>query len=431
MKKRLKVHRRMVLRVVLGLFVLPPILWGVALAIVPTDCARLSIAKRLSASSGRPVTLGRVRVGFLGGVSLSDLRIGAPGNADQPWLMIDKATIDVSLLQLLFGTIEPRRIDVAGLFLRIHRRPDGSLELADLLSPDPSGAERAMEESSATHERANLEVLVRDAKIQVLDESSGTKLEFTSVACRGVCNGIQTRVQELRGNLHGGTVELAAQVDRAGKGPVFEGQVRMREVALDPGMKALAYLTPVFAGMNSHLEGKLNLDLYAQGQGDSHATLARTIVGNGRIDIDPLVFEGSKLLEKVGKIVELSPRGRVGSVHADLTIRNGRVSTEHLTLDVAPTPLVFAGFTDFEGRVSYRLRTDGLTDKLPSQAREILSELAIEVDDLTDVRFEGSLEAIHVTFGGVPIDENGHDPKRDEHAKLREISRRLRERVRR
>ena len=99
---------------------------------------------------------------------------------------------------------------------------------------------------------------------------------------------------------------------------------------------------------------------------------------------------------------------------------------------MTPTPLVFSGSTDFECRVAYRLRTDGLTDKLPSRAREILSELAIEVDDLADVRFEGTLEALHLTFGGVPFDENGRDSRRDrERAKLREIGRRLRERVRR
>ncbi len=427
-------HRRMFRRrlcfVVMGVFVLPPTLWSAVLMLVPTDCARRSIAQRISNASGRPVTLGKVRVGFLGGVTLGDLRIGAPGNAEKPWLIVDRATIDVSLFQLLFGKIEPTRIDVVGLSLRVYRRNDGSLELADLLRPEGAGNGNAADAAAAGRERGNLEFLVSEAKITVLDECSGTNLEFTNVQGRGTCNGILSRIQDLRADCNGGTVELAMQIDRAGKTPVFEGQVRCRDVALDSGMKALAYMVPVFAGMNADLAGKLNLDFYLQGEGDNHERLAKSAVGHGSIDLDPLVLDGSKLLEQVGKVVEFAPRGRVGSVKADLTVRNGRIATDNLTFDVAPTPLIFAGWTDFEGKLSYRMRTDGLTEKLPANARQILKELAIEVDDLADVRFEGSIDTLRVLFSGVPLDDaKGRNPHLQNRAKLREIGRNLRERV--
>ena len=426
----MKTHRRRFPRrlclVVLGTFLLPPGLWSAVLLIVPTDCARRSIAERLSASSGRAVTLGGVRVGFLGGVSLTDLRIGAPQSLEQPWLVVDEASIDVSMLQLLFGTIEPTRIEVAGLTLRVLRRNDGGLELADFLRPDPNRVEGTLDEESS-HGHGDLEFLVHEAKITLIDACSGTKLEFTGVQGRGICNGVQSRIQELRGDCNGGTVELAMQVDRRGQGPVFEGQIRCRDVALDSGMKGLAYLSPVFAGMNDKLDGKLNLDLYVQGEGTDRSRLAKSLSGHGRIVIDPLVLDGSKLLELTGQVVELSPRGQVGSARSDLTLRNGQILSDNLTLDVAPTPLVFAGSTDYEGRVSYRLRTDGLTEKLPNKAREILRDLAIEIDDLADVRFEGSVDSLRVTFGGESLDDPG--PRLDHRMKLREIGRRLRDRV--
>ena len=432
MKKCPKIHQRRLVRVVLLLFLISSIVWAGVLTLVPTDCARLSIAKRLSTASGRPVTLGKVHLGFLGGVCLNDVRIGAPGQAKEPWLVVKEAFIDVGLLQLLVGTIEPTRIEVVGLELRVFRRSDGSLELADLLGHDSTADARPQLDDVPTPERSNVELLVRDGRITVLDEVSGTRLAFKSVQGRAVCNGIQSRIQELSAELNGGRVNLALQIDRAGRWPSFEGEVRLQGVSLDSGMRALAYLSPVFAGMNSDLNGKLDLVLYLQGEGDSRESIARTATGHGRIDLDPLVLDGSKLLEQVGKVVEVAPRGRVGAVHADLTIRNGRVGSDNLTLDVSPTPLIFAGYTDFEGRVAYRLRTDGLTEKLPIQAREILKELAIEVDDLADVRFEGTLDALHVTVAGVAVDGPGsHDPRRDDRARLHEIGRRLRDRIRR
>src|SRR5262249_56334671 len=93
--------------IVLGLLLLPAAFWVTVLAVIPTDGARRRIAERLSAASGRRVQLGGLRVGPLGGVSLTGLEIGAPDSADDPWLRLAEARIDVSLLQLLFGHVEP------------------------------------------------------------------------------------------------------------------------------------------------------------------------------------------------------------------------------------------------------------------------------------------------------------------------------------
>src|SRR6516162_6472966 len=134
-------HARRFRRVVLGVFLLPPLLWAVVLAIIPTDCARQKIAERLSAASGRSVKLGKIRVGMLGGVHLGDLEIGSPRSGEDPWLTVKDASLDVSMMQLVLGTIEPTEVEVADARLRILRRADGSLELSDLIEtiPAPSG----------------------------------------------------------------------------------------------------------------------------------------------------------------------------------------------------------------------------------------------------------------------------------------------------
>src|SRR5487761_2769515 len=85
---------RRLLPAILGVFLLPPLFWCGLGAGAPTDCARRKIEARLSTASGRSVTIGRVAVGVLGGVSLHDLRIGSPGSVEEPWLQVDEASID-------------------------------------------------------------------------------------------------------------------------------------------------------------------------------------------------------------------------------------------------------------------------------------------------------------------------------------------------
>ncbi len=394
---------------ILGALLLAPFVWVALLAIVPTDCARLKIAERLGRATGRQVTLGRLRVGALGRVELVDLRIGASGSDVDPWLHIDQATIDVSLGQLLFGQFDPTRIDVKGAQLRILRRPDGRLELADLLGThrDPSATSPGSDPVDRD-EPKSLDVRVVDATIWLLDEPTGTRLKITEVEARGTCHGSLVSVTSLHGNLNDGTVQLAAQYDRTDVSPRFEGHLRVRGAGLGQGMNALGYLVPVLVGTRPGLEGRLTLDLYLRGQGDSHAALAETLVGQGRIGLDPIALDGSRLLAGIGDLFALEDQGRVGDVWADLTIRNGRVTSENLTVDVAKVPVVLTGWTDFDGRISYRLKTDGLIDKLPGRAQEFLSQLKpeLKLNELADVRIEGTVDALSVTAHGLPIARN-------------------------
>lgn len=419
-----------------GVLLLPLLGWCGLVSLAPTECARLKIEARLSAASGRSVTLGRVAVGFLGGVSIRDLRIASTGSTEEPWLQVDEASIDVGLLPLLRGKIEPTTVTAQGIRLRVLRRTDGSLELADLLSPEaPVTSERRETEDSedaedAESSEAGLEILARNATVVVVDEPTGTTLEFTKIDARGTFGRGRARIVELTGELNGGTVELAAEVECRESAPRFEGQIRLRDVALDSRMKALAYLAPVCAGMDKNLEGKLALDLYLQGEGADQESIRRSLVGTGRLALDPVLLDGSRLLAQVGKIADAAPIGRVGSVRSGVAIRNGRVISDDLTLDVFTVPLVLVGWTDFDGRLDYRLHPESTTEKLPARAREFLAELNGGSEDLTDVRIQGSIDALVVTCEGVPVGDRPGD-SRSSDDRLREISRRLRDRLRR
>ncbi len=417
--------------IALGVFLLTPAAWVAFVALVPTDCARLKIAERLAQATGRKVTLGRVRVGVLGRVSLIDLRIGAPGTHDDPWLEVGEASINVSLWQMLFGRIEPTEVDVHRVRLRVLRRNDGSLELADLLKPETA---HLHSETAPASEPAGTEIRVRGATVLVIDKPSGTRLEFTAVEGRGTHKGALSNITELRGTLNGGPVQLAAELDRSSSSPRFEGQVRLREVALGEGMNALAYLVPVFSGTRANLDGTLTLDLYLRGQGGSRGAVRQSLVGQGRIGLDPIVLDGSQLVAGIGEAVNLPSVGRAGDVWADFAIKDGRVSTDNLTVDIAQIPVVLAGWTDFDGQVNYRLRAEALAEKLPEKVQDLFNDLKPDrkLGDLAELKIQGTIDALTMTVNGIPVappPSSPTAPRHDDRQRLHDIGRRLRDQL--
>lgn len=416
-------------QIALGVALLPPVFWVAVLAIIPTDCARESIAERLSKASNREVAIGKIQVGLLGGVYLNDLTIGSPRSEDSPWLKVGEASINVSPIQLLLGKIDPTEVEVSGLYLRVLRRRDGSLELADLLKPSLDSHSSSGE--TAASEGVETVFRVRDSTVIVVDEPTRTRLEFTEVQGRGTRQGCQANISEMQGSLNSGTVQLAAQFDQSGVVPRFEGQFKVKDVKLGKGMHVLSYLVPVIAGAPDKIDGKLTLDLYLRGQGDSREALRKSVVGHGQVGFDPIQLDGSQLLGDLARVFDVPEKGCVAAVHGDLAVKEGRFATEKLVVDFGKVPLVFTGWTDIDGRVNYRLRSEGYAEKLPGKAKEFLASLTVTPSELADLRVTGTVDALKLTMEGVELDagddgESGRRPDR-----LREIGRRFLDRVRR
>lgn len=135
MKRRRVRLRRLV---PLAFLLIPPLFWATVLAVTPTEWARARIVALVEDETGRPIRLGGLKLGVCGGVYLRDLEIGATGSSNDPWFKAALARIDVSVLQLLAGQLEPSKIELNGVSLRVLRRSDGSLELADLLMRAPT-----------------------------------------------------------------------------------------------------------------------------------------------------------------------------------------------------------------------------------------------------------------------------------------------------
>lgn len=418
-------------RVGLGcVVIIPPALWLAVVAVVPTETARRTIADRLSAASGRHVSLGGLRLGPLGGVYLTDLRIGAPASGENPWLRVGNAAIDVNPVQLLLGRLEPQEIQVDGLSLRVLRRRDGTVELGDFLQPADGAAGGTDADADERPEHSGIRLHVKNARVDLIDEPTGTRLEFSGVEGRATCDGTTTRVSELWGRLNGGTFASAFTIDRTGRSPSFEGQFKAQNVALADGMKALAYAAPVFAGTGSKPDGRLSLNLVASGKAITRDELRKTFRGYGDIVLDPIRLDGCDLVSEIGRVIDIPREGRIGAVRSHFRVADGKVTTDDLTLDVAKIPIVLSGSTDFDGVLSYRLKVEGLNNRLPARAKDMLGELGVRVEDVADARVSGNVEAVTLTVNGVALSPSDDGTPGDRH-KLREIGRRLIDRIQR
>ena len=130
--------------------------------------------------------------------------------------------------------------------------------------------------------------------------------------------------------------------------------------------------------------------------------------------------------------VELAPDDRAGSLHSELSIKNRRIATDDLTLDLARVPIVLQGWTDFDGRIDYRLRSDRFVDRLSPRAREWLAELSGRLEGAADVRIQGTIDDQQISVDGLVLtsDAGGSAPGA-ERVKLRDVARRLRNHIRR
>jgi hypothetical protein len=421
--------------VLLAFLLLPPVLWVLLLSVVPTGWARQRIAERMSAGSGRSVRLATVRLGVFGGIYLTGLEIGAPGGAADPWLKVAEAHINVSPLQLVCGRMEPTQTVVRGISLRVLRRADGSLELDDLVRGNATSASGS-ESSSCPLSRLSLRI--RDAQLTVIDVPTRTRIVFDAIEGQALSEGRNTTIQELRGTVSGGTFEVVAQLDRSTPAPSFEGHIRAQGIELKQGMSALGYLVPLVSGKSERPDGKLDISLYLCGQGASRDELRTSVIGHGTVNLDPITLDDSRLLDGLSGLVELPAQGRIGSIRSDFAIKGGRIASDNLTIDITRLPIVLSGWTDFDGKVSYRVRTDSLIERLPGKARDLLAELSIDAGDLSGMKVEGAIDAPVLTLDGVALNPGGGraagggdaaGPAGDDRQRLRELGRRLRDRI--
>jgi len=329
------------------------------------------------------------------------------------------------LMQLLLGKLEPTSLEVDGVNLRVLRRGDGTLELADFLE---SRTERTGPSDRKHSVPGRLEIQIRGGTLTLIDESSKTRLHFQNVDGEVVREGHRVIIHQMRGILNGGPFHLVGQLDRTGDAPRFEGRFRADDVVLDDGMSVLRYAVPVLAGASLNLKGRLNSDLYLEGEGSSWPALRPTLAGHGVIAINPIDLDGAPVISELSKIAKLSRQGRVASIHSEFVVQEERIATDHFTLDVGRVPITLSGWTDFDGRLDYRINLSGLDARLPDKARRLLGDLNVNLQSLQMLTLQGNVNKMVVRLNGISLDRDllrDSGIKREDREKLRTLGRKF------
>lgn len=349
-------------------------------------------------------------------------------------------TLDLSARQILAGQVDPRRCVASGVALRVLRDRSGRLEFAGLLGPRHKSA-APVASSSVDEDRPPVEFAVSGASVEVRDVATGTVLDLERVKARGSWTGRVVSLDEMTADLNGGRFELAAQMDRSRGVSSFEGQVRIRDAGIGSAGRSLAMLVPLVApkGGNPVVAGNLSLDLYLKADGDSGEALAKTARGRGKIVLDGLDLAGSSFFDQVRRALPV-PRGGVASLRGEFEIARRRATTENSVLNLASVPLELAGWTGFDGRIDYSIKTDRLGDraddlirKLPEEARQALADLSLEeLNGLGHARITGTIDHPVVRASELARHlESAKDPAKraEERARLRNAGRKILDRV--
>ncbi|MGD0045016.1 MAG: AsmA-like C-terminal region-containing protein, partial [Isosphaeraceae bacterium] len=334
-------HRRFCwlgLMIPLGVLLAPPLLWILIVLVAPTNWARSHVIAKLERSSGRSVQLDDLDVCLDGGIELTGLKIGAPRSVGDPWLEAKRIRIDVSPWQLLWGKFEPTNLQADEATLRVLRRQDGSLELADLVIFDGDGAATSSNEPHRCGP-SKLKTKIQQTRILLIDEPSHTQLTFDEVEGEGIWEGEGAFVATLSGRLNQGPFQFTAHLDQSGGQPNFEGQFRTSDVVLDKGMSVLRYLVPVLAGAAGEIQGRMAMDVYLRGRGESRDVLCKSLVGNGSLVLDPIELNGTPLMTEFAKLAELSATDNLASIRSDFVVQDGRIRTDHLNLAAGRIPV--------------------------------------------------------------------------------------------
>jgi len=431
-------------RILIAVLALPPLLWAAVVFLMPTDWARRAVVASIAKSTRQVVTLDAVRIKPFGGVELLGLRIASQAVAGNPWLSIDAIVVDLSLGDLVRGRVEPSSCVASGLVLRVRRDALGQLEFGDILQQDDGPNGGAIAESDDDDESREMTISLVNATIHVDDEPSGAKLDFTGVQGLATITDASAVLTDFSGSLNGGSFTGAATLDR-GMNKAMTAQVQARGVSLDMGTKPIALLVPLLApvGDQGQAHATLELDADLTARASSSDDFGRTLAGTGRIALEDLSLDDSRILREVQTMLPVPTRGRLGSLRGQFAIADRRVTTGDTVLKVGEIPVNLSGWSDFDGRLDYLVRSEKLdkavskiASRLPSEARELLSEL--KVDDLatlTDVRVVGTIDHPKVESatgaGIVPRRTASANPpdRRSDKAKLKEAGRRLLDRV--
>jgi AsmA protein len=423
----LKRTRRVAITAI-GIGLIPLFLWIGLLLVAPTGWARRQVIAALEARTGRSVRLDSLSVHLLGGLQLSNLSIGSPQNTQDPWLQAADIRLDTGLAQLLRGKLRPSTAELSHASLRVFRRLDGSLELADLIRPRRPADNRG----GGACQVESLVVTLANSKIEFIDEPTRTRLHLRDVSGEGLCEGWRLTIRKLEGTLNGGSFRLTGQLDFHDADRGLDMACIAEDVVLDDGMSVIRYIIPPMSGATLKWKGKLRADIRLHGRGGDWAALGRSLDGRGVIALDSIDLDGAPFVNELTKAGKLSRQKRIASIQSDFVLKDRKFVTENGAMNIGSIPLSMHGSTDWDGRIDYRIKAVRLEAALSERARRFLNEIDLDINQLTTVTLGGTVDRMTVQVSGINLDRNPFGEKglrQEDREKIKLLGRQLRDKL--
>lgn len=403
----------------------PPLLWVLVVTLMPTAWARRRIERELSEATQCPARLGSVRLGLFGGVHLQRLELLEPPRFGRngSWLRARKVRVDLGLAGLMSGHVRPSTVSVDGLQVTLGRDAAGHFNLGEMLRDGPDDEDGGPIRAAAEQvEELPIRVAVANGMVIIRDEPSATRMEIGAIEATAMVSDEAIVVEDLTGQLNGGTLTAAAQVDR-GLEPTFEMTLKADRVRLGGQLPFLGYLVPFLAGLEKADTGLVDAEVELQGRGKTQEAIKASLRGRGRLVFDPLELDKSLLAEELGNLVPMSGRSRLGSLKSAFQVQDSRISATELELKLGQRSIRLAGNTGFDGTLAYELDASDVLNGLGEKAPSSLRNLAVESAGLLKVQVFGTVREPKIRINGRPL----VDGEEGEGA-LREIARSIRQR---
>ncbi|RLS26545.1 MAG: hypothetical protein DWH73_00425 [Planctomycetota bacterium] len=409
----------------------PFVFWILVVGLMPTMWLAHRMESAVERLTGLPAHVNRLRLTLTGGVIVDGLQLGPVEELEESsQLHIRKVLVNVDWLSVLTGRLAMTDIALVGVEGRLARSPDGSWLPERWLKPIE------MAESQWAQGKAKswlVDVEIRGGRLEIADPAHRSKILITGLVGLAEAGEGYFKMPELVGKVDGGDLMLAVSADQSHEVPIFDANLGMRNVPLGVHFDVLGFICPLLAGEDVTPKGRMDLELYLQGRLEKD--WASTLKGRGNLKLDPVSAEGLPLAQRLGINTLVAEINGVQHRAEDLTLRitnpftiqSRRVSSPALRVEVGPIPLKFEGWTDFDGRLDYVIRTDVIRDQLPVGMRGVLDDLKPQEEALA---IRGRLDALTILVNDQPITTEGYQiRKSDLRNNLEQISRRFSERL--
>lgn len=396
---------------VLGVIVVVLVV-GVVIFIATFDADRYRpfVVQKLESAIGKPVKLGRISLGWKGGIALQlkDLVI-LEAKEGKPVLELQSANALLRFAPLLKKSVEIGSITLMEPRIRIVRHPDGTLNIT--APAEPAKKEPVKKEGAALAFLIG-EISVVNGSLSFRDEMQHPPRDLLmrdiDIAVKNISLTQPIELQNLSAWAFGGTIKINGTIRDVMSEPKVTATITLKDLSL----KEL--FPPPPTPDVAQLQGRFSASFEGSMQGKAWPEISKTLAGQGRLTLTEGVirnlnvvrdlFQRLSILPGLVEVLEVrlpeSYRAKLASqdtkilepIDLPVTVQNGAITLQHLVLITDTFELEGKGEARFDGEFSSEAKIR-LEQSLSGAVVKSVSELNFLANDKGQIELPLKIEA--------------------------------------